>query len=89
MAGSHSFERRMLIDGKLVDGEAGTFPNVNPATEMAYVEYDPNPCIWCGPDWGILRIEDPVINRALVQAASVRQGLERVQIEADGSVLFR
>ena len=23
----------MLIDGKLVDGEAGTFPNVNPATE--------------------------------------------------------
>ena len=27
------FETRMLIDGKLVDGEAGTFPNVNPATE--------------------------------------------------------
>jgi acyl-CoA reductase-like NAD-dependent aldehyde dehydrogenase len=27
------FEPRMLIDGKLVDGEAGTFPNVNPATE--------------------------------------------------------
>ena len=26
-------ETRMLIDGKLVDGEAGTFPNVNPATE--------------------------------------------------------
>src|SRR5262245_33228547 len=27
------FESRMLIDGKLVDGEAGTFPNLNPATE--------------------------------------------------------
>ncbi len=27
------FEQRMLIDGKLVDGEAGTFTNVNPATE--------------------------------------------------------
>jgi acyl-CoA reductase-like NAD-dependent aldehyde dehydrogenase len=27
------FETRMLIDGKLVDGEAGTFSNVNPATE--------------------------------------------------------
>jgi len=27
------FEPRMLIDGKLVDGEAGTFTNVNPATE--------------------------------------------------------
>jgi aldehyde dehydrogenase (NAD+) len=26
-------ESRMLIDGKLVDGLAGTFPNVNPATE--------------------------------------------------------
>ena len=26
-------ETRMLIDGKLVDGEAGTFRNVNPATE--------------------------------------------------------
>jgi len=23
----------MLIDGKLVDGEAGTFKNINPATE--------------------------------------------------------
>ena len=28
-----SFESRMLIDGKLVDGEAGTFTNVNPANE--------------------------------------------------------
>ncbi len=28
-----SFETRMLIDGRLVDGEAGTFPNINPATE--------------------------------------------------------
>jgi aldehyde dehydrogenase (NAD+) len=27
------FESRMLIDGKLVDGEAGTFSNANPATE--------------------------------------------------------
>jgi aldehyde dehydrogenase (NAD+) len=27
------FERRMLIDGKLVDGEAGTFANIDPATE--------------------------------------------------------
>lgn len=27
------FESRMLIDGKLVDGEAGTFTNVNPANE--------------------------------------------------------
>ena len=27
------FEPRMLIDGELVDGEAGTFPNVDPATE--------------------------------------------------------
>ena len=27
------FETRMLIDGQLVDGEAGTFANVNPATE--------------------------------------------------------
>jgi acyl-CoA reductase-like NAD-dependent aldehyde dehydrogenase len=27
------FEPRMLIDGKLVEGEAGTFTNLNPATE--------------------------------------------------------
>ena len=27
------FEPKMLIDGKLVDGEAGTFANLNPATE--------------------------------------------------------
>src|ERR1700759_3365855 len=27
------FEQRMMIDGKLVDGEAGTFSNINPATE--------------------------------------------------------
>jgi aldehyde dehydrogenase (NAD+) len=27
------FEPRMLIDGKLVDGEAGTFTNINPANE--------------------------------------------------------
>lgn len=29
----HPYESRMLIDGKLVDGEAGTFTNVNPANE--------------------------------------------------------
>jgi aldehyde dehydrogenase (NAD+) len=28
-----SFESRMLIDGKLVEGQAGTFANINPATE--------------------------------------------------------
>jgi aldehyde dehydrogenase (NAD+) len=27
------FESRMMIDGKLVDGQAGTFTNINPATE--------------------------------------------------------
>src|SRR6201993_2463723 len=27
------FEQKMMIDGKLVDGEAGTFSNINPATE--------------------------------------------------------
>ena len=27
------FETRMLVDGKLVDGSAGSFANVNPATE--------------------------------------------------------
>src|SRR6478609_11414591 len=27
------FESRMLIDGKLVDGEVGTFTNINPANE--------------------------------------------------------
>ena len=27
------FETKMLIDGELVDGEAGTFTNLNPATE--------------------------------------------------------
>jgi aldehyde dehydrogenase (NAD+) len=27
------FESRMLIDGRLVDGQAGTFTNINPATE--------------------------------------------------------
>ncbi|MDT5397926.1 MAG: aldehyde dehydrogenase, partial [Mycobacterium sp.] len=28
-----AYESRMLIDGKLVDGESGTFTNVNPANE--------------------------------------------------------
>ena len=27
------FESKMMIDGKLVDGEAGAFTNINPATE--------------------------------------------------------
>src|ERR1700723_4272666 len=27
------FEPKMMIDGKLVDGQAGTFTNINPATE--------------------------------------------------------
>ena len=31
-------ESRMLIDGKVVDGEAGTFVNINPATEEALGE---------------------------------------------------
>ena len=31
------FESRMLVDGKLVDGQAGTFANVNPATEALYI----------------------------------------------------
>ena len=33
MADAPKFESRMLIDGKLVGGGAGTFPNLNPATE--------------------------------------------------------
>ncbi|KHO19355.1 aldehyde dehydrogenase family protein [Mycolicibacterium setense] len=33
MADAATFESRMLIDGKLVDGEAGTFVNINPANE--------------------------------------------------------
>ena len=33
MADAVAFESRMMIDGKLVDGEAGTFTNVNPANE--------------------------------------------------------
>jgi aldehyde dehydrogenase (NAD+) len=32
------FETRMLIDGQLVDGQAGTFTNVNPATEQVLGE---------------------------------------------------
>jgi len=30
------FESRMMIDGKLVDGEAGTFTNINPANEECH-----------------------------------------------------
>jgi aldehyde dehydrogenase (NAD+) len=33
MADKPNFESRMLIDGELVDGEAGSFANINPATE--------------------------------------------------------
>src|ERR1700752_5433969 len=33
MTDSPKFEQKMMIDGKLVDGEAGTFTNINPATE--------------------------------------------------------
>jgi aldehyde dehydrogenase (NAD+) len=33
-----SFEPRMMIDGKLVDGEAGAFPNINPANEQVLGE---------------------------------------------------
>ena len=33
MAAKPDFEPRMLIDGELVDGGAGTFSNINPATE--------------------------------------------------------
>ncbi|PXX12235.1 aldehyde dehydrogenase family protein [Mycolicibacterium moriokaense] len=32
------FETKMMIDGKLVDGQAGTFTNINPATEEALGE---------------------------------------------------
>ena len=33
-----TFESRMLVDGKLVDGTAGTFANINPATEAVIGE---------------------------------------------------
>ena len=32
------FEPKMMIDGKLVDGRAGTFTNINPATEESLGE---------------------------------------------------
>ena len=32
------FESKMMIDGKLVDGAAGTFTNINPATEESLGE---------------------------------------------------
>src|SRR5258707_7603300 len=32
------FEPKMMIDGKLVDGQAGTFTNINPATEQVLGE---------------------------------------------------
>ena len=33
MSDKLNFESKMLIDGALVEGEAGTFPVINPATE--------------------------------------------------------
>ena len=33
-----TFETRMLIDGQLVDGEAGVFENIDPATEAVLGE---------------------------------------------------
>ena len=33
------FESRMLIDGVLVDGGAGRFTNLNPATEEKSIAY--------------------------------------------------
>jgi acyl-CoA reductase-like NAD-dependent aldehyde dehydrogenase len=38
MSDTAAFEARMLIDGKLVDGEAGTFVNINPANEAVLGE---------------------------------------------------
>nr|WP_029112580.1 aldehyde dehydrogenase family protein [Mycobacterium sp. URHB0044] len=38
MSETAAFEARMLIDGKLVDGEAGTFTNTNPANEAVLGE---------------------------------------------------
>ena len=35
---SVAHEQRMLIDGKLVDGQAGTFSVINPATEQSIGE---------------------------------------------------
>ena len=32
------FEPKMMIDGKLVDGQAGSFTNINPATEESLGE---------------------------------------------------
>src|ERR1700741_3398076 len=34
------FEPKMMIDGKLVDGRAGTFTNINPATEKSLGEVE-------------------------------------------------
>ncbi len=38
MSTEERFERRMLINGKLVEGRAGEFPNINPATEAVLGE---------------------------------------------------
>jgi hypothetical protein len=57
--------------------------------DREYVEYNPDwGCPMCDIDWGVLRIDDPVIQRAVVRAVSVQEGPQRIQIEADGSVRF-
>jgi hypothetical protein len=63
---------------------------LNPAEiSREYAEYDPNPpCIMCELDWSVLRIDDPVIQRAVVARISVADPIERLEIEADGSVRF-
>ena len=54
-----------------------------------YAEYDPNPpCIMCELDWSVLRIDDPVIQRAVVRAVGVSDPVQRIQVEADGSVMW-
>jgi hypothetical protein len=57
--------------------------------EREYVEYDPNPpCIVCEIDWSVLRIDDPVIQRAVIRAVSVADPVQRIEVEADGSVMW-
>ena len=54
-----------------------------------YAEWDPNPpCIMCDFDWGVLRVDDPVMQRAVTKLLQPRAGVEKIQIEADGSVRF-
>jgi hypothetical protein len=54
-----------------------------------YVEYNPWPeCIMCGIREQ-LEIEDPVIQRALATAVLPAERFAGMELEADGSVLFR